>query len=112
MAAAAARQGLLCLCERAWQQQPLPSRLPPTSLPSYVPTPGLPTLPSPLMCPPPPAHPPLPSYVPPPPPCLPTPCPQERLLAGGVAGAVSRTVVAPLERLRTIMMAVSGVANF
>lgn len=35
-------------------------------------------------------------------------CPQERLMAGGVAGAVSRTVVAPLERCRSIMMAVSG----
>ena len=28
----------------------------------------------------------------------------ERLVAGGVAGAVSRSVVAPFERLRTIMM--------
>lgn len=28
-------------------------------------------------------------------------------MAGGVAGAVSRTVVAPLERCRSIMMAVS-----
>ena len=28
----------------------------------------------------------------------------ERLIAGGVAGAVSRSVVAPFERLRTIMM--------
>lgn len=35
----------------------------------------------------------------------PVPPLQERLLAGGVAGAVSRTAVAPLERLRTIMMA-------